>query len=48
MEKVRLIDEDVEAELIQRGAYVSLVRYQYAGMDWEVYVENEEYEFVTE
>lgn len=42
-ELVRLSDRTL-AEVVQRGAYASLVRYTRGGIDYEVVMENEEFD----
>jgi hypothetical protein len=40
---VWLTEERTHAELIKRGAYMSLVRYSRGGYDYEILVENDEF-----
>ena len=42
-EIVWLTEERTFAELIQRGAYLSLVRFTRGGYDYEIVVENDEF-----
>lgn len=43
-----LLENRTLAELVRRGATFSLVRYTRGGIDYEVLVENEDYEFEGE
>lgn len=43
-----LIEDRTIGVLIQLGAHVSLVRYAKDGIDYEVYLENDEFEFIDE
>ena len=45
MEIVWLIDERTFAELVNLGAHASLVRYIRGGHEYEVYVDNDEFEY---
>lgn len=45
---VWLIEDRTIGVLIQQGAYVSLVRYAKDGTDYEVYLENDEFEFLDD
>lgn len=40
---VWMVSEKVWAELVRRGAYVSLVRYTQDGIEYNVFVENENF-----
>jgi hypothetical protein len=42
-EIIWLTEERTYAELIRRGAYLSLVRYSRGGYDYEILVENDEF-----
>lgn len=44
-QRVFLINENIYAELLQLGAYVSRVRYTYGGTLYDVVIENEEFIF---
>lgn len=48
MEIVWLIDERTHAELVNLGAHASLVRYTRKGHEFEVYVDNDEFEYREE
>lgn len=39
-----MIDERVYGEILVHGAFVSFVRYTSKGMDYEVWVENDDFE----
>lgn len=47
-EIVFLIEDRITAELLNRAAYFSLVRYTRGGIDFEVLVPNDEIEFSRE
>lgn len=44
-EYVWLTDERTYAELVSLGAYVSRVRYTRGGIDFEVLIDNDEFEY---
>lgn len=46
--KVLLLKEDIYADLISEGAYVSRIRYVYGGVLYDVFVENDELEFLDD
>lgn len=48
MEIVWLTEERLFAELVNLGAHASLVRYTRAGNEYEVYVDNDEFEYREE
>lgn len=43
-EIVWLLDERVRGEVLVRGAYCSYIKYTHRGMDYEVWVENDDFE----
>lgn len=47
-EIVWLPEEQVFAFLIKRGAFVSTVQFTRGGIEYEVMVENDEYEYINE
>lgn len=47
IERILVKYEDVIAEVMREGAYVSLIRYTKDGVDYEVVVENEDLEEVA-
>jgi hypothetical protein len=46
MELVFLTDERIVAQLIELGAYASRVRYTRMGIEYEVVVTNDEFEYI--
>lgn len=47
-EHVWMVEENVRAELVWLGAFVSKVRYTKKGIDYEVIVDNDEFEYWEE
>ena len=47
-EIVWLLEERTFAVLVNRGAWFSMVKYTRGGIDYEVQVSNDEYEFIKE
>lgn len=45
---VWLHEEQCHGSIVKEGAYVSKVRYQKDGIDYEVYVDNEEFSIIDE
>lgn len=45
---IHIPDEDVFGTVEQHGAFVSLVKYEKYGIEYEVFLENEEFVIVNE
>jgi hypothetical protein len=46
--KIFLVREQIYADLITEGAYVSRVQYLYGGMVYDILVENDEFEIIDD
>jgi hypothetical protein len=48
LRKVLLIREGIYADLISEGAYASRIKYTYGGVLYDVFIENDEFEIVSD
>jgi hypothetical protein len=48
LRKVLLIKEGIYADLISEGAYASRIKYTYGGVLYDVLIENDEFEIVSD